>query len=63
MTDFATIEADDLGRMLRGMGINLLCPNPQDYAPRIAHVLGLNIIRVDEFFGLLSWQDDPDTTA
>lgn len=60
MTDFATIEADDLGRMLRGMGINLLCPNPQDYAPRIAHVLGLNIIRVDEFFGLLSWQDDPD---
>ena len=60
MTDFATIEADDLGRMLRGMGINLLCPDIRDYAPRIAHVLGLNIIRVDEFFGLLSWQDDPD---
>ena len=63
MTDFATIEADDLGRMLRGMGINLLCPDPQDYAPRIAHVLGLKIIRLDGFFGLLSWLDDPDSDS
>ena len=63
MTDFATIEADDLGRMLRGMGINLLCPDPLDYAPRIAHVLGLKIIRLDGFFGLLSWLDNPDSDS
>ena len=57
--DFETIEADDLGRMLRGSGVNLLCPDPLTYVPEIAHVMAMKVIRVDSFFGLLSWQDNP----
>ncbi|MGC6484902.1 MAG: glyoxalase [Candidatus Puniceispirillales bacterium] len=61
MTDFETIEADELGRSLHGFGINLLCPDPLAYAPGLARVLGLTVIRLDAFFGLLSWKQEPDT--
>jgi len=63
MVDFETIEADDLGRRLQGFGINLLCPKPLDYAPALARVLALEVIRLDAFFGLLSWKTPPETAS
>ncbi|XDZ66943.1 glyoxalase [Alphaproteobacteria bacterium LSUCC0684] len=61
--DFKEIEADDLGRRLKGMGINILCPAPLVYAPSLARVMGLELIRVDAFFALLSWASPPDITS
>lgn len=60
MTDFETIEADDLGRELRGFGVNLLCPDTLAYVPPVARVFDLHIIRLDEFFALVSWKKTPD---
>ena len=51
----ATMEPDELGKNLTGFGVNLICPEPSIYAPSIARVFSLNLIRVDEFFALLSW--------
>jgi len=61
--DLKDIEADDLGRRLRGMGINLLCPSPLEYAPVLARVMALELIRVDAFFALLSWKAQPDINS
>jgi len=54
------IEADDLGRRLKGMGVNLLCPDPLTYAPELARIMALELIRVDAFFALLSWKSPPE---
>ena len=61
--DLKDIEADDLGRRLRGMGINLLCPDPILYAPELARIMALELIRVDAFFALLSWASPPQTNT
>ena len=61
--DLKDIEADELGRRLKGMGINLLCPDPLTYTPVLARVMGFELIRLDEFFALLSWQSPPDTQS
>lgn len=61
--DFEHIEADELGRMLRGMGINILCPDTEKYVPDLAFVFDLSLIRVDGFFALLSWREDADADS
>ena len=53
----ATIEPDELGKNLVGFGVNIICPNPLVYAPSIARVFSLKLIRVDEFYALLTWGD------
>ena len=58
-----TIDADDLGRALNGIGINILCPDPLSYAPALSHVFDLKTIRLDGFFGLLSWKSIPDMSS
>lgn len=53
MMDLATVAADDLGRSLRGVGINLLC---RDVAPTVAFLhraLGLVVHRSGPEFALL----------
>ena len=54
----ATMEPDELGKNLTGFGVNLICPEPSIYAPSIARVFSLNLIRVDEFYALLTWDDN-----
>ena len=54
----ANIEPDELGKNLVGFGVNLICPEPLIYAPSIARVFSLNLIRVDEFYALLTWDDN-----
>ena len=54
----ATIEPDELGKNLVGFGVNIICPNPLIYAPSIARVFSLNLIRVDEFYALLTWDEN-----
>ncbi len=63
MTDFETIEADDLGRRLEGFGVGLLCPDTMSYVPQLARVLELTVIRLDAFYGLLSWKASPDINS
>ena len=57
-TTLATIEPDKLGKNLVGFGVNIICPNPLVYAPSIARVFSLKLIRVDEFYALLTWGDN-----
>ena len=57
-TILATIEPDDLGKNLVGFGVNIICPNPLIYAPSIARVFSLNLIRVDEFYAILTWDNN-----
>ena len=57
-TTLATIEPDELGKNLVGFGVNIICPNPLVYAPSIARVFSLKLIRVDEFYALLTWGDN-----
>ena len=52
------MEPDELGKNLAGFGVNLMCPEPSIYAPSIARVFSLNLIRVDEFYALLTWDDN-----
>ena len=54
----ANIEPDELGKNLVGFGVNLICPEHLIYAPSIARVFSLNLIRVDEFYALLTWDDN-----
>ena len=54
----ATIEPDELGKNLVGFGVNLVCPEPLIYAPSITRVFSLNLIIVDEFYDLLTWDDN-----
>ena len=54
----ATMEPDELGKNLTGFGVNLICPEPSIYAPSLARVFSLNLIRVDEFYALLTWDDN-----
>jgi len=53
MMDLATVAADELGRSLRGIGINLLC---RELAPTMAFLrdgLGLTVHRADADFALI----------
>ena len=48
----ATMEPDELVKNSVGFGVNLICPELLIYAPSIARVFSLNLIRVDEFYAL-----------
>ena len=54
----ATIKQYELGKNLVGFEVNLICPEPLIYALSIARVFSLNLIRVDEFYALLTWDDN-----
>ena len=54
----ATIEPDELGESLVGLGVNLIFPEPLTYTPSITRVFSLNLIGVDEFYALLTWDDN-----
>jgi len=54
----ATMEPDEFGKSLNGFGVNLICTEPSIYAPSLARVFSLNLIRVDEFYALLTWDDN-----
>ena len=56
--NLANIELDELGKNLVSFGVNLICPEPLIYAPSIARVFSLNLIRVDEVYALLTWNDN-----
>ena len=38
--------------------MNIICPNPLIYEPLIARVFSLNLIRVDEFYAFLAWDNN-----
>ena len=54
----ANIEPDELGKNRVDFGVNLICPEPMIYAPSIARVFSQNLNRVDEFYALLTWDDN-----
>ena len=54
----ATMEREEPGKSLIGFGVNLICPDPLNYAPSVARVFSLNLINVDEFYAPLAWNDN-----
>ena len=54
----ANIEPDELGKNRVDFGVNLICPEPFIYAPSIARVFSSNFAKVDDFFALLTWDDN-----
>ncbi len=51
--DLATADPPELGRSLRGIGVNLLCRDVQAMAAFLREVLGLEVLRADDDFALL----------
>lgn len=50
--DLETVPADEFGRSLRGVGINLLCRDVRVMAGFMEQVLGLSIHRLSDDFAL-----------
>ena len=54
----ATIEPDELNKNLDGFSVNPICPEPLIYAPPIAHLFSRYLIKFDEFYAVLIWNDN-----
>ncbi|MCC5975129.1 MAG: glyoxalase [Rubellimicrobium sp.] len=50
--DLETVPPEELGRSLRGIGVNLLCRDVRATASFLAEVVGLSIHRLDDDFAL-----------
>ena len=55
--DLETVPADEFGRSLRGVGINLLCRDVRAMADFMERVLGLSIHRLSDDFALVRHDD------
>ncbi len=53
--DYETVTADEFGRSLRGLTINLLVPDPRREADFLATVLGLEIHRLGPDFAIVRY--------
>lgn len=53
MSDFETIGADDFGRSLRGLGVNLLCRDVVAMVGFLREVLGLRVHRLSADFAIV----------
>lgn len=51
--DYNTIPAPDLGRSLRGLGVNLLCRDVGAMSAFLRDVLGLSVLREDADFAIV----------
>lgn len=58
-----TIDGDGLGRLLVGMGVNVIVPKIPGYVEGLRDVLGFQIIRANKSFALLSWQNGDKVTS
>ena len=53
MSDFDTISAEDFGRSLRGLGVNLLCRDVAAMAGFLRDVFGLQVHRLSADFAIV----------
>lgn len=54
MSDFETISADEFGRTLRGLGVNLLCRDVAAMAAFLREVFGLQVHRLSADFAIVA---------
>ena len=51
--DFETVSAEDFGRSLRGLGVNLLSPDVRALAGFLTEVFGLSVHRLNDDFAIV----------
>jgi predicted enzyme related to lactoylglutathione lyase len=52
--DFETVTADEFGRSLTGLGVNLLSPNVRALAGFLRDVFGLSVHRLSDDFAIVT---------
>jgi hypothetical protein len=55
--DYETVSADNLGRSLTGLGVNLLSPDVRALAGFLADVFGLSVHRLSDDFAIVLHRD------
>jgi predicted enzyme related to lactoylglutathione lyase len=55
--DFETVSAEDFGRSLTGLGVNLLSPDVRALSAFLAEVFGLTVHRLSDDFAIVTHGD------
>ncbi|MCV3269830.1 VOC family protein [Roseobacter sinensis] len=53
--DYETVSAEDFGKSLRGIGLNLLVRDVRETATFLEHVFGMGVHRLSEDFAILTY--------
>ena len=56
--DYETVSAEEFGRSLRGVGVNLISPDVRRLAAFLEHCFGLSVHRLSDDFAMIRHADN-----